>query len=219
MRTKSESQLRTQKWQEGGLSLRQAYEDGVVGIHLQYLTGGQSFSGTVRRVVGQGNDVPDIAGADGGQASMLVWVGNVSEVFRPCDSVVRLKSFDGVDVRWRQSSQVLFAPRTKPALGVLGINVKVLDGELGAINLFAGIVQGQFKDEVIQGGPQVLNGIADRQRQLDWNGRKAERRDADRDVLPRPFVIIGDYTVFAGVPERYEQTLRLGEMTIGPLYA
>src|ERR1017187_6337909 len=67
---------------------------------------------------------------DCGKCPVLVWVGEITQGFRPCASHVRLELLNGVDVDIAKSRQVRFTPALKASLFTFGVNAIILNREL-----------------------------------------------------------------------------------------
>jgi len=129
------------------------------------------FRLTLHRAFAASNDcVTRTTSTNGYQFPMFVWVGNITEGFRPCDSVVGLQTLNLVDMPLVQSAQVSFRAGLKAALFVFGIERDIFDEELRSVLTTAGIVPREFVDEVIEGRTQIVNDLTNYDRHIDGNG-------------------------------------------------
>lgn len=84
------------------------------------------------------------------QVPMLVWIGDVAQGFGPCASYIRLQRLDALNVSNAQSIQAVYGATIKSVL-------VVFDEELGATFRTTGILDCEFIDKIIKGGPQVVD--------------------------------------------------------------
>jgi len=72
------------------------------------------------------------------------------------------------DVCRAQSSEVSLAPWIEPALWISGISLDILNDELRSILLLASIEYGEFVNDVVEGGSQVVDSVTND----DWQGAR-----------------------------------------------
>jgi len=105
---------------------------------------------------------------------MLVWIGDVTEGFRPCDSLVRLQILNSSYVIGTESRESLLGNIVKPSpddlpLCVLGVGFGVFDDELRTLMLDPRIRERKFIDQVVKSSAEVVENITqdDRKGNLD----------------------------------------------------
>lgn len=151
-------------------------------LHVHFLTCGRMFCAQYSarnieeakpRSVSEhfGNDVSYLKH----QASMFVWVGEITESLRPVASIVRLQLLDCCNVNIRKSSQPsAFAPvKTLRA---------VLDRKLTGVDNLAAIKDREFINKIIESGSEVIANLATQDAKFEWN---PETLCEDRSELPR----------------------------------
>ena len=148
----------------------------------------------------------------GGEFSVLVWIGDVAKGFRPFNSVVWLECLDHRDVVSGKAFQTLAAPCVEPALGVAGIDLEVLDQELRSVLDFSRVVARQLEDNIIQRRSHIVNDITDDNGEHGWKIWGGPQYDGGL----RTSLIISDNVVYAGFPEFLNQRTCLGKMFVGP---
>lgn len=150
---------------------------------------------------------------------VLVWVGEFSQGFRPCRSLVRLKILNGIDLRVAESRQVGLNPSGKALLRVFGVNSIVLDRELRSRLFTSGVLPRQFIDEVIQGRPQIVNDVSCDNGEIirDFDRMIAFHRDLRVEaVVPHIDLLLGDNFILARFPEFLDSRFQFLNMDIGP---
>ena len=156
-----------------GPSIVKGYEEGDVELHVhsrrsrnvEGLIEKQSLGSSVgenfcavytlsdndRTVMGSQNQVP-----------VLVWVRYGPKSARPVNSVVGLQLFNDCRMRRANTSQKSLTPSVEARLAIL-------NRELCSILVSAGVKEGPFVDEVIQGRAEVPYGFAEQDGQLTRN--------------------------------------------------
>jgi hypothetical protein len=208
-----------ERWQNRYFTpLWERYRDGVVAVYFDIEAPNREIHRVTVEVYSRETslgmepnlcgDFPSLFGQDV-KLSVLVSVGNLAQGFRPLDSVVRLQRLNRGGVLVVQPFQVTFAPCVKPAILANGMDLAVLNRELRAVlDATVGVPQRQFIDQVIKGGSQVVNDVADDNGQLFRNvGKPIET------VLS---VVLSDNLVYGCLFPLIEQIPGFGQMFIGP---
>lgn len=93
------------------------------------------------------------------ESPMLVWIGDGSESFRPTDSVIRLQFLDQCRMSVINAAQVGLAPSLESVW-------RVLDRELSSVLDCPAIQSGQFVDQEIESGSQMIDDFTDKDRHV-----------------------------------------------------
>jgi len=150
------------------------------------------------------------------EMSVLVWVGIGSEPFRPIDSVIRLQPLDSCRMRVVDELEIGFAPSPESIL-------RVLNWELRAALLGAGIVFSEFEDEILQSRPEMAKNLGNEKCGIVGNGSHGPR-EFENVVRPlHPFVglqllakgLAGDLRLF--VDNRVAKNTQLREAFFCPV--
>jgi hypothetical protein len=147
------------------------YAEGDVHFHLHFLSGNGMFcacygAGNIQKLqaIGVGVEGDVKTSLIDRQMPVFVGVGQLAETPRPVASLVRLKRLDGCNMSCVEGLE----PTALPMLKALGL---VLDRELGIPVDLAGIQNGKFIDQIIEGGSEIVTKLADQDAQ---NGRNLE---------------------------------------------
>lgn len=217
------------RFQEGR-SIWKRYFDGVLEVDMCIRIIGPSsteyFSWKVVKLPGnsdfdEGTCLSD--SADYRQMPMLVGVGNSSQGFRPCASLVRLEKLDGADVFTAQSRQMFFRAGIEAALFVFGMNFMTFDYELGSFRLPSGsVVDGKFVNEIIEGCTQVVNDLANENRNIFGYVQRRVRGNGSSslsDIQLMPLrgcsLVLGEEFVFVKFSKPLDDSFQLLNVNIG----
>ena len=160
---------------------------------------------------------------DGYQMPMLVRVGNLSQGFRPCASVVRLQQLDVPDVLVAQSSQISFRPRIKTAITVFNVGLNILDDELSASLVTSRILDCKFVDEIIESSAQVVDAFTSKDGEVFGDTNEGLILDTTSKSLPRCAqqfrgrkLVLGEEFVLISFPKSLNDNVHLMNVNIGP---
>jgi len=149
--------------------------------------------------------------AENGQVSVLIWVRNGCELFRPLNSIVRLQPLDICRMCGTDSAEKAFGLTPSPeALQ------RALDRELRALLWGAGIKRGKLVDEIVEGRSEIVDRLADengkheRDRAINsveahWRGLRIEASNG-----PGTFVL--------SIDERHDGLVEVSKMFFCPVY-
>jgi len=134
-----------------------------------------------------------------GKASMLVRIGDVSELSRPVTSIERLQLLDSYGVYRANSSEISTFPLVleiaDSALKSLG---RVLNRKLRSLYLLLRIEAGQLIDKIVESGSKVIDDLTNKNTESLRYGNRAPSDVADMSELtpvhwtPYTLVINGD---------------------------
>jgi len=146
-------------------SVWKRYVDESLQVEMTFRIGNSYFSGVILKCdlnmsVHDDRAFPPTAHAR--QAPMLVWVGDVTQGFSPCASYIRLQRLDTLDVSNAQPIQTVLSSRIKTVL-------IVFDEELGATLGATGVLDCEFVNKIIKGGPQVVNDFPNQDGNVFWD--------------------------------------------------
>lgn len=134
------------------------------------------------------------------EASVLVWVGDVTESLRPVASTVWLQSLDGCYMRGIEAIEPLLLPKREDLL-------LVFDNELRALDNFPRVEKGQFVNQVIEGAPQIIANLPD---QYCEHQRDAKSfRSVELDFVRSIWVGLPANRIMLGLPEGVDQSFKL----------
>ena len=165
-RIKSRSNLALQNLQRfhDVSSIRQRYAEGILQVNMCVRVtpsaAPQYFARTI--IQASANAALHDAGsldesANGGQLPVFVWVGDVSQGFCPCASLIRLERLNGIDVMLMESRQRRIGSRFKAPLWVFAIDLDVFDEKLSSFLFRPGVLPRQFVEEVVECGTKVVD--------------------------------------------------------------
>jgi len=187
----------------GSLILK-GYEDGKMELHLHAAVrvpnGSETISGSgdgerlVCAVLRQSDALRGLKVADG-EVSMFVWIRDRLKGLRPIDSIVRLIPLDYYRMFRINPDQMGHAPLLIWGQPSPEDIFAVINRELGAMLLNAGIEPSQFVDEIVERPSEGLDELADQdakpERNLGLGWTPGERRHLVRPIA-RIRIRIGD---------------------------
>lgn|GEM_PF-3962864 len=142
---------------------------------------------------------------------VFVWVGNITQGFRPVESFIRLVSLDSVYVRVRKVSEWPLAFQSR--FPMFDEFILDSDRELCAIRIGqTGVQFRQLVDDVIESSAKIMNAIADDQSQF-IRSRSLRRKD-EIGLIPNLVILDANVIRLArgiGINEVHE----VPEMLIG----
>lgn len=213
-------------------SICERYIDGILQVEMCIRYAGPSttdyFSAKiVERSAYTARSEPDLfpTTINGCQMPMLVTVGNIAQGFRPCASHVWLQQLDGVDVAIEESRQIRFGSRVKAALFVFGMGLNEFDGELGSILGPSGILNCEFVDEIIKSSAQVVNDLANNDRDIFGDIAVTERLILNgtshvlsglKSQIKRCNLILGEKFILARFSEPFDDQFQLTNVDVSP---
>lgn len=216
-----------ERFHDWSLPIWKRYIDEVLEVYVDFCI--TDTNGPARIVIktsdsSLGNRAPlDQTSTKDGQLSMFVWVGNIVEGFRPCASTIRLEVLDKDDVVMTQPPQLL--------QGILAEKVTtvgrspifgVLDGELSSLLLTPGILPREFVDEVIEGGPKIVDRLPNHDSCVEGNIHKSATREAQIAALAHLemqsiHLLLGNDCILCRFPEAFNNACQLANMSIRPI--
>jgi hypothetical protein len=143
-RIKSRSNLALQNLQRfhDVSSIRQRYAEGILQVNMCVRVTPSAAPQYFARAIIQASanaalhDACSLdESANGGQLPVFVWVGDVSQGFCPCASLIRLERLNSVDVMLMESRQTRLGSRFKAPLWVFPIDLDVFDEKLSSFLL------------------------------------------------------------------------------------
>lgn len=192
-------------------SIAEGYRNGVLSLHVHVASIGayafEYFSRSAFVVACRGieGDEGRLSHSDEGDMPMLIGVRDIAQGLCPIDSVVRLVRLDSIYVRARQALEVSVSQPIEIGDGVA-------DRELGAILNRARIVMSQFVDKMVERRSEVMNTVANTQR----NGVRESNGRPDSDIGNVPgFVMLDEDSVVLCPPKDFKFADDLVKMFIG----
>ena len=145
-------------------SVVESYVHGVASLHVQVGPTGNyvweyfsSHADEAARQASGANELETLVTPENSQMHVLVRVRDCAKGFRPINSFARLQRSDSLYVVIRQTLEVGLCPLRE-------LDRVVLNEELSPVLYGTGIGPRQLKDEIIKGGPQVVNAVTNDER-------------------------------------------------------
>ena len=174
-------------------SIADRYLDGSVALHLHVSTGknllcnlwvNSDHGGTSRR----------------SQMPVFVGIGQFDETLHPVTSFERLELLERCDVFRDQGFKMVSSEEFSEVF------FRVCDRKLCIVYYSLGIVAGEFIDQILQCGPQVLNNFPNKPTK-PWRGRSAEaRRPTNGHLTETPIYNNGSVLILKGNAISYNLT-------------
>lgn len=154
--------------------------------------------------------------------TMFVWIRDVSEIYRPVNSIVRLVLLDRLNVPDAQSGEFLFSPSIESTARILGVGFDVCDDEMRSMLDGTGIMDSKLVNKIIERGPQVMDNGTDGNRGRDVDRRHADVHDCwnrtQSALKSKLQIFIGHRLVLVRFDESGNDGLKLEKVSVGPLY-